>query len=42
MTSDHDIWRSANLLAKQHGRDAPIHAAMLADASMPRRTIKEN
>ncbi len=27
-----DIYRSANLLVKQHGEDAPIHAAMLADA----------
>ena len=32
MTSDIDIWRSANLLVKQHGEDAPIHAAMRADA----------
>ncbi len=27
MTSDLDIWRSANLLVKQHGEDAPIEAA---------------
>ncbi len=27
-----DIYRSANLLVKQHGEDAPIHAAMRADA----------
>jgi hypothetical protein len=26
-----DIYRSANLLVKQHGNDAPIHAAMRAD-----------
>ena len=32
MTSDIDIYRSANLLVKQHGEDAPIHAAMRADA----------
>ncbi len=32
MTSDLDIWRSANLLIKRHGADAPIHAAMRADA----------
>ena len=31
MTSDIDIYRSANLLVKQHGQDAPIHAAMRAD-----------
>ncbi len=32
MTSDLDIWRSAQLLVKRHGKDAPIHAAMRADA----------
>ncbi len=32
MTSDLDIFRSANLLVKQHGEDAPIKAAMRADA----------
>ena len=31
MTSDLDIYRSANLLVQQHGEDAPIHAAMRAD-----------
>ncbi len=31
MTSDLDIWRSANLLVKQHGDDAPTHAATRAD-----------
>ena len=30
--SDLDIYRSANLLVKRHGEDAPIHAAMRADA----------
>ncbi len=34
MTSDLDIFRSANLLVKQHGEDAPIHAAMRADAML--------
>ncbi len=34
MTSDLDIYRSANLLVKQHGKDAPIHAAMRADAML--------
>ena len=28
MTSDLDIYRSARALIKQHGPDAPIHAAM--------------
>ncbi len=32
MTSDIDIFRSAQALIKQHGEDAPIHAAMRADA----------
>ena len=27
MSPDLDIWRSANLLVKQHGIDAPIEAA---------------
>ncbi len=31
MTSNLDTYRSANLLVKQHGEDAPIHAAMRAD-----------
>ena len=30
--SDLDIYRSAQVLVKQHGEDAPIHAAMQADA----------
>ena len=32
MTFDIDIYRAANLLIKQHGEEAPIHAAMRADA----------
>ncbi len=32
MTSDLDIYRSANLLVKDHGEDAPSEAAMRADA----------
>ena len=32
MTSSLDIYRSAQVLVKQHGQDAPIHAAMRADA----------
>ena len=34
MTLDLDIYRSANLLMKQHGQDAPSHAAMRADAML--------
>ncbi len=29
-----DIYRSANLLVKQHGEDAPVQAAMRADAML--------
>lgn len=36
MVSDRDIWLSANLLVKQHGTDAPIHAAMHADEMLAR------
>ena len=31
MTSNIDIYQTANELIKQHGDDAPIHAAMRAD-----------
>ncbi len=34
MTSDLDIFRSAQVLVKQHGEDAPIQAAMRADAML--------
>ncbi len=34
MISDLDIYGSANVLVKQHGQDAPIHAAMRADAML--------
>ena len=34
MTPDLDIYRSANVLVKQHGGDAPVHAAMRADAML--------
>ena len=34
MTSNLDIYRSANMLVKRHGEDAPIHAAMRADAML--------
>ena len=32
VTSGLDIYRTANLLIKQHGAEAPVHAAMRADA----------
>jgi hypothetical protein len=32
MIPDLDIYRSANVLVKQHGQDAPIEAAMRADS----------
>ncbi|PPR69296.1 MAG: hypothetical protein CFH03_02405 [Alphaproteobacteria bacterium MarineAlpha3_Bin2] len=31
MTSNIDIYQTANELIKQHGEDAPIHTAMRAD-----------
>ncbi len=34
MVSDLDIYRSANVLVKRHGQDAPIEAAMRADAML--------
>ncbi len=34
MTSDRDIWLSAQAVIKRHGEDAPIHAAMRADAML--------
>ncbi len=34
MIPDIDIWRSAQTLVKQHGQDAPIQAAMRADAML--------
>ena len=34
MTSDLDIYRSANELIEQHGENAPIHATMRADELM--------
>ncbi len=34
MTPDLDIYRAANILVKRHGQDAPIQAAMRADAML--------
>ncbi len=36
MIPDLDIYRTANILVKQHGEDAPIQAAMRADAMLER------
>ena len=32
--SDLDLYRSANVLVKRQGQDAPIHAAIRADAML--------
>ncbi len=34
MIPDLDIFRSAQVLVKRHGQDAPVHAAMRADAML--------
>ncbi len=34
MIPDLDLYRSAQALIKRHGEDAPIHAAMRADAML--------
>ncbi len=34
MITDLDIYRSAQVLVKQDGQDAPVHAAMNADAML--------
>lgn len=34
VVGDLDIWRSANLLVKQHGDDAWFHASQEADARL--------
>ncbi len=34
MILDLDIYRTANLLVKRHGQDAPIHATTRADAML--------
>ncbi len=36
MISDLDIYRSANVIIRQHGEDAPIEAAMRADTMLER------
>ena len=42
MIPDLDIYRSANLLVKQHGEDAPIEVAMRAGAELTQRKTREN
>ena len=39
MIPELDIYRTANLLVKQHGAEATIHAAMRADAMLDRGDI---
>ena len=34
MIPDLDIYRSAQVLVKQHGEDAPIHTAIQADTML--------
>ncbi len=36
MTSDLDIFRSANVLIREHGKDAALEAAQRADAMLER------
>jgi hypothetical protein len=38
--SDLDIWRAANLLIRQHGADAVLEAARMADEMLDRRDIE--
>ncbi len=39
MSPDLDIYRSANVLVRHHGQDAPIHAAMRAGAMLDKRDL---
>ncbi len=39
MTPNLDIYRSANIRVKHHGEDAPIEAAMRADAMLDRANL---
>ncbi len=40
MIPDLDIYRTANILMKQHGEDAPIQAAMCADAMLEKGNLE--
>lgn len=39
MIPDIDIWRAANLVIRQHGHGAELHACRLADAMLDRGDI---
>ncbi len=39
MIPDLDIYRTANILVRQPGQDAPIHAAMRADELLEKRDL---
>ncbi len=39
MTSDLDIYRSANVLIRQHGEDAALEAALCADAMLEKGSL---
>ncbi len=40
MIPDLDIYRSAQVLVKRYGQDAPIHAVMRADAMLDTSSLK--
>ena len=40
MITEKDIWRTAQLLVKQHGEDPPIHAAMKADEMLEKGDVE--
>ncbi len=42
MIPDLDIYRSAHVLVKHHGPDAPVHAAMNADAMLEKGDSVQN
>ncbi len=41
MIPDLDIYRTANILVKQHGEDAPIQVAMRADAMLEKGDLED-
>jgi hypothetical protein len=41
MVAELDVYRTARVLIRQHGADAPIHAAMRHDALLSTVTWKE-
>ncbi len=40
MTSGLDIYRSANVLVKQHGQDAPVETTMNTDAMLTQARVE--